>query len=374
MPGSTFLIEELDLLGGVRPPGGFQRFEWDEDHRNIPYKPWTFGVQQRNVRTDYPGADDPTTQVLGPNFTPFSVEGMWDDRYNARSVSPDVRSGLTQKEFRALAGGYAVEEWQRFEMMVRRGNMVRITFESVVIQGLVENFEVDYHDSSMIGYRFTFSPHHRQPGGFFQLRSSPRTVLNVQQLRDEVYEELSDAQALHEFAPTTNLVGTLYLDVDELMDRWAEKLAEIDIAIDQRQIVPDQDVAAALLRMAQLFYGMSAVGLELLDLLYATDSDEALGFENGQDTIKYNVWAKGIQYQARRMIVVGHRAAAELQQRANPNALALYRPYEGEHLYAIANRFYGNAASWRAIADRNGLVTYTLEGTELLIIPEVNVK
>jgi hypothetical protein len=120
-----------------------------------------------------------------------------------------------------------------------------------------------------------------------------------------------------------------------------------------------------------MFYTMGTTGQELLDLLYATDADEALNYENGEGVLLYNLWARGLMYQARRMVVVGRRAAGELQQRAEPNALALYRPEAGEHLYAISNRFYRTKESWRAIAKRNGLTTYTLTGEELLVIPEV---
>lgn len=371
MPGATFLIEELNLLGGVEPPGGFQRFEWDEAHQNIPLKPWTFGVEQRTVRTDYPGADDPTEQILGPNFSEFSVEGVWDDRYNAYEVSEDLRRTATAETIRGLSGGYAVAEWKRFELMVRRGNVVRITFEDVVIQGVITDFELQYFHQHRIGYKFTFSPHHRQPGGFFALKRSPRTVLNAQQLRDEVGEEVTEALALHELAPTTSLIGTIYADTDELVGEWVSKLAEIDTAISQRQLSPELEPTAALFRLAQQFYTMSVIGQQVLDLLSATDADEALSYMSGDKVLLYNVWARGLMYQGRRMVVTGRRAASELQQRAEPNAIALYRPQADEHLYSISNRFYRTKDSWRAIAKRNGLTTYKLTGDELLIIPEV---
>jgi hypothetical protein len=370
MPGSTFLIEELNLLGGAQPPGGFQRFEWSEQRQSIPTRPWSWGVHQRTVRTDYPGADDPTEQVLGPNFTPFTVEGVWDDRYNPIQTGVEFVDG--ERTGFLDPGGYAVDEWRRFEAMVRRGNVVRITFEAVVIQGVITDFEVDYHHGNRIGYRFTFSPHHRQPGGFFAIRRSPRTVLNASQLRDEVSTELAEAFALHERAPSTMLVTSLFLDADALMTTWADDLAMIDTAIEQRRLTPEVEPTAALLRIASLFYGMSTTGQALLALLYQTDADEALTYESGDGALLYNLWARGVMYQARRVALVSRRAASELQQRAEPNAIALYRPQEGEHLYEIANRFYRTKSSWRHIAKRNGLVSFTLEGTELLIIPEVN--
>lgn len=372
MAGATFMITELNTLGGAPPPGGYQKFEWDEAHRSIPEKPWSAGVHQRTKRTDYPGADDPTEQVLGPNFTPFTLRGSWDDRYNSYGVSDEIIRTGTPGEIRELSGGYAVQERDRFKEMVRRGNLARISFEQETFVGIITDFDWDYFHRALIGYSFTVSPHHQQPGGYFALKRSPRSVLNVQQLRSEVGAELDEALTVHARAPEHSLVGTIFLDAEAIVGDWTAALTEIDTAIEQRQLTPELEPTASLLRLAQQFYTMGTIGVDVLDLLHATDADEALNYESGGRTILYDYWARGLMYHARRMVVVGRRAAAELQQRAEPNALGLYTPQAGEHLYKISTSFYGTADHWRAIAKRNGLDSYTLTGEELLIIPEVN--
>ena len=370
MPGATFTIEELNLLGGATPPGGYQKFEWDEAHRNLPLKPWSAGVHQRTKRTDYPGADDPTEQILGPNFKPFTLRGAFDNRYNAPTFT-DRTLGEIAIALRTMVG-YAVFERNRLKEVVRRGNLVRISFEQEIFVGIITDLDWDYHHKGLIGYSFTVSPHHQQPGGFFALKRSPRSVLNVQQLRSEIATELEAALAIHEQAPKYALIGTIFLDAEAILDQWTTQLAAIDTAIEQRQLTPELEPTASLLRLASQFYTMGTIGVQILDLLSATDADEALSYQSGENTIRYNFWARGLMYQARTMVVVGRRAAAELQQRAEPNSIALYTPQYNEHLYKISTRFYGTADHWRAIAKRNGLDSYTLTGDELLIIPEVN--
>ena len=375
---NQFVIEELNPLGGKTPPGGFARFEWDHKRRNIPRQPWSFGIHQRSVRTDYPGADDPTEQVLGPQFTPFTLEGRWDDRYNPLEPIPSVNAPADRREGRPSipdivrrVRGYAKAEREKFEAMVRRGNPVRITFEDITVQGIITDCQFDYRRSWDIGYSFTVSPHHRQPGGFFALKRSPRSVLNAKQLRNEVNAEVEDAAMTHERAPQSRLAGTLYQVVDTLVTEWSSQIGVIDEAIEQRNLSLETEANTALLRLGAAFLSLSSTGAQLIHVLRSEDSAEALDFERPTGVLDYDVWARALMSTARRIVVTSQRAASEIQQRAEPNAIALYRPQEGEHLYAISNRFYKTPHNWRTVFERNGLSSTTLTGEELLVIPEV---
>lgn len=379
MPGRDFLMEEINSLGGATPATGrFERFVWTAKNRNIPFMPWRFGVTQRTVRTDYPGADDPTEQILGPNFTPFTLQGKWDDRYNPLSrLDPNdegdrrIINSLDGKEARARLGGYARIEQKRFEDMVRRGNQVRITFENLTIIGIVTDAEFDYRREWDIGYEFTFSPHHRQPGGTFALKRSPRSVLNATQLLNEVSGLVDEVLTLHDTAPQSRLTGTIHEQVEVLLEIYVSSISDIDLSIEKRQLEPELEPNSALLRLAAIFFNLATNSVNLIDVLEADDSSEALDFESGIGQLDFDTWSRGMMDLARRIVIASQRAASELQQRAEPNALALYRPYAGESLYSVSNRFYRTAHNWRAIATRNGLDELILDGTELLVIPEV---
>jgi hypothetical protein len=367
MGDSVFIIEELNPYGGKEPPEGFARFEWTVANKNMPLQPWSFGIHQRTVRTDYPGADDPTEQVLGPNYTPFTLNGRWDNRYNQESrISPTV----TDAQRRQLGSEYAKREREKFENLVRRGNPVRITFGDLTVQGIITDCVFEYRRTWDIGYSFTVSPHHRQPGGFFALKRSPRTALSATQLRKEVSSHVDTMTAYHAGAPQERLVLYLYPDVDAKMDEIVERLAIVDQAIEQRNLTPEVEPNTGLLRVASEFLAMSSLSQELIDILKGYSANEALDAELAMATLDFEVWARGLMATARLLVISATRAASDLQQRAKPNALALYRPYAGEHLYSVSNRFYKTPHMWREIMRRNGLTTTSLTGEELLIIPE----
>lgn len=378
MAGRTFRIEEIIPDGSIPPEGGAQVFEWDAKHKNIPLRPWSFGVVQRTVRTDYPGADDPTEQVLGPNFEEFTLQGRWDDRYNPqgsfdRNNAEDraIIEGRQVEGARNKVSGYAVTTWKAFEAMVRRGNQVRITFEQVTVLGVITRVNFDYRRAWDIGYEFTVSPHHRAPRGFFAIQRSPRAVLNARQLRGEVSAEVDKIVAFHAAAPQARIVGATYVAVDELVEDLQTGLTSIDKAITQRNLTLEVEPDGGLLKLAALFFNQATTASSIIEVLRGLDSSEALDFEAGVGVLNFDVWSRGIMESCRRTVVFAQRAASELQQRAEPNALRFYQPQKGESLYSVSNRFYRTPHNWRTIARRNNLSSFILTGEELLIIPEV---
>lgn len=378
---SDFVIEELAPLGAAgtattSKKGAYEIFRWNAAHKSIPVKPFTFGLHQRTVRTDYPGGNEPTEQILGPNFVPFTLSGYWDDRYNMTQATRTALVGLGRNgdQIYDSIGGFARKTWKRFEAMVQRGNPVRITFESVVIEGIITDAEFDYQHEARIGYSFTLSPHHRQPGGFFRVSRSPRQALSATQLLNDLERELDEMLAIQERAPTTAMVGTIYLDAEADLDALVAGQAAIAATIEQRQLSPELEPNASLLRLSAQFYSQATLAVELISLLYATDSSEALNYEAASNVLLYDYWSRGLMYYARRMVLAGQRAAADIAQRADPNAIALYQPQAGQSLYDISNRFYGTAHQWRKIAHRNGLSSLILDGTETLVIPEVTTR
>src|ERR1700760_3127605 len=105
----------------------------------IPVQPFPLGGKQRTVRTNYPGAQQPSEQVLGPDLKPSKFSGKLDDRYNFL--------------------GYAVQEMRRLEAMFKRGNPVRIQYMSIVREGLIVDWDFGYLREWQITYAFEMSVH-----------------------------------------------------------------------------------------------------------------------------------------------------------------------------------------------------------------------
>ena len=151
---------------------------------------------------------------------------------------------------------------------------------------------------------------------------------------------------------------------------WATQLSVIDAAIEQRNLALESEANLALLRLGAAFLAMSDTAAGVIDLLKGQTSLLGLDVEQPVAVMDFDVWSRAMMSSSRNIVVVTQRAASEIRQRARPNAIALYRPQEGEHLYSVSNRFYRTPHNWRVIYERNGLESTTLTGEELLIIPE----
>lgn len=346
-PQAAFVIETIGKMPAGRKP---VRFEWYAENRNMPFRPWSFGLDVTTSRADYPGTiNSPTEQVLNVRLTEFSLSGRWSDKWNEP--------------------GYAIKTWRAFEDLAGLGVMVRCSYRSVYVDGLIKNAQFTYMHEAEIGYSFTFSPHHREPGQ--PLQSSPRTVLNASQLLDEIVTVRDTISEFHDNSPRFFISGTLWQDVDDVLSDLNSTIGLLANVITQRIILPETEPSSALKRLAAVFRLSRTHAESLEGLLEPVRPDTSLTYEGGIQILSFEVWAKGILSHAKRLIVYAERASREMLSRAEPNAIALYRPHADEHLMKISNEFYGTPFNWKRIATRNNLGSaLTMTGEELLIIPE----
>jgi nucleoid-associated protein YgaU len=75
---------------------------------------------------------------------------------------------------------------------------------------------------------------------------------------------------------------------------------------------------------------------------------------------------------ARLAIVGADEAERDMRTRAKASPRAIHRPYAGESLYRISERYYGTPSAWRRIYEANNLSSLVLAGTEELLIPEAS--
>lgn len=351
MAAGTFIIQERPELGGFTPRGGAVRFEWTAANRNAPVQPWPGGVTQRTKRTDYTGADEPTEQVLGPNFKPFTLRGTWLDKYNAP--------------------GYAVETWRAFLAMVRRGNVCEFSFKSQAFFGIITDFDWDYRREYDIGYSFTVSVHRRPGLDELSARVAGGVIQDASSLVSKLGERINTRMVeIQTERPTEQLAGDISLTVGEDFDSLQSSIAEFEEIVEQRILQPGADAATALRRAVAA--GDITIGRAqtLLNRLGSIASDVNLSYQTALGVLDIETWSRGLAAQARLSVFDAYDARQQLDEQVEPNAVALYRPYQNESLYSISNRFYGTPHNWRLIKERNRLPSSNLDGTELLIIPE----
>lgn len=362
MANGVFVITELPSAGDPAVADLGERFEWTADSkpsapfdgmrgggaRACPLKPWHMGTEHHTVRTDYPNAIKPSEQMLGPRKKPQVFKGYWDDRYNGH--------------------GYAEAELARFEAMVDRGNGIRWQYGTQVFEGVITSFDPEWRAAWRIEYEFTVSVHGRA-GATDPTRvpiTPPDTSTSLDNF-DLAVQAMLDADDL---APRHAIAGSLADDVTEILTATVDNRETLAATIDQRDLAPPEQPIDAFTRIATQFRTGRDTAFSLLARLEQVRADSDMATQTAMSVLDFEDWIRSLRWSARIAMgaaLTGDRAATE---RAEPDARRLYRPQTGEHLYAISRKFYGTPHGWKLIYDRNALASFTMDGTEMLIIPE----
>lgn len=363
MARHTFIITELKNAADPATADEGERFEWTSDRdpvrafdgatgggaRACPIKPWTIGGMLRKVRTDYPGARSPSVQVLGPARKPFTLSGRWDDRYNGE--------------------GYAVAEMLRFEKMCQRGNLCRFQYGSQVLEGIIDDWDFPIQRLWDIDYSFTVDVHQRPEEA--DNNRSPATPSDPMALLDDFDVAVQSMLEADSLAPRGLVAGTLADDVTEQLVEVTGARSGLAATIDNRDSNPPEQPVDAFTRIATQFRAGRGAAYDLVLRLSAVRADLDMGvMGTAMSVLNFEDWVRSMRFAARIAMGKGRAGDMAATERAEPNAVRLYRPAQGEHLYAISRKFYGTPHAWKLIYDRNSLSSFELMGNETLIIPE----
>jgi hypothetical protein len=358
----TELAKQAITTPGITDGAGFAAsgsvFEWTAEAQSSPRNSWRFGVHLRTARDDYPGSDQPVEQVLGPNYTPFTLVGVWDDRY--------------------MGAGRAVATQRAFEQLVQRGNLCRFELDGLSISGLITDAEFEYFRSWRIGYSFTVSPHYRVIGG--DVRRQPllveASIKTPRDYADKIASIVADVLSAQAFAPTSIARGGFVASFGDVVGRIVDQSAALTASTVSRVFTAgdDSNSSTSILRVVQACTGLRALAFELqrkAQLAVNYGATGALPYEDALGQLAFEVWTKSLSSSAQRLALECFTAARDLRRFAQLGTLALYAPYAGESLYGISSRFYNTPHEWRRIADRNRLTQLLLTGSERLVIPSL---
>lgn len=361
MARGVFIITELPSSDPGSADLG-ERFEWTADTnatvefngqtgggaRACPVKPWELGGEQRTVRTDYPNAKTPSEQILGPRRKPFTLRGKWLDKWNG--------------------DGYALAEMERFEAMCERGSLVRFQYGTRVLEGIITSWSFPYERDPVIPYEFTVSVHNRpEKKNTSRAPETPKDPLTSLGEFDTAVQAMIDADSL---APRSVVGGTLADDVTDSIVESVNAREAVAATIDSRDVRPIEQPVDAFTRIATQFRQGRAAAYNMILRLSPVRADLDMGAQTALGVLQFEDWIRSLRYAARIVMGKGREGDRAATERADPSAVRLYRPQAGEHLYAIARKFYGTPHAWRLIAERNALTSVELLGTETLIIPE----
>ncbi len=383
----TFRITELKRDGTGAYIATPVAFAWDQATRTIPEGVWEWHVKQRTVREEYGHGVEPTEQVLGRSFQPFTLKGEWNDHY--------------------AGAGYANRTWQAFEDMVSRGGLVRIEMDEIVFHGIITDFIPAYYRRTKVGYTFTLSPHYRRkPGDEFGVTAqAPQS--SMKDFSAEINRLVAIALVQHAALRTDrqrgSLLGTVG-KVSSLLLGMFDAAAGIErqitgyakgvigapaafasgvatgaegVASGARAIAalapPSAVVAGPLVsyasRLSSSFATIRGQAVELLTATRDVQSIDLEAYPSVVDVLSNEAWVRGIRSSARLIALKVIEADRQIRLLDEAKILALYRPRKGQSLYEISDIFYSTARNWRLIWNRNGLTSFGLTGLELLIIP-----
>lgn len=359
MANGTWVIQEMRQLGtgGLTAADDGERFIWTADPippdpakggaRAAPRDTWKFGTTVNTVETVYPGSRTKSEQIISPTPKPFTLNGVWNDRYNFP--------------------GYAVAEMKRFEAMVRRCRMVLIQFQQQAFYVLIKETEYDYKYDWRIGYQFSVSVHDR-PEDFQVADRSPPSPRTPEQAYDEAAIVNDAIRAANKNAPASAMKSTALASVTDKLSNASATLNGISATIDSRKgaLQPVGDFR----RMASQFRILQGDCSGVLNSLVGVRSDIDLGIRTAISVLDFENWSRDVRAHCRLLAFGSQRSARDLEERQEPAGTSVYRPRKGESLYHVSRKVYGTPHGWRLIAERNNLHTLELDGTETLIIPE----
>lgn len=337
-------------------------FTFARENFSAPRGPQQFGVQLRTARQDLPGAEEPVEQVLGWNYTPFTVTGVWDDRH--------------------AGTGYAEQTRRDFEDMVKRGNLIKYQFEQVSVRGLITNFNVNWKRADYIGYNFTISPHYRYRGETVRVDANPvkkvvtdpKTSVAKARAALELLKADQDLASLRNNARVRSLLkSTAFSDINTSISAVETGVTRAEATVQNEILQPGIDASNALNRGAAAMASVKTAVSSLVSTTRSIIASSTMSTSSLVESLKFETWNRSLTGDALLLGLEADNTQRDFKLRSQPKPKRLHRVCQGESLYQISTLYYGTPFHWRDILLANNLNTIVLSGGELLTIPEIKI-
>jgi hypothetical protein len=344
-----FVITELRRTGAGVLEATPTIFRWDADTRTAPHGDIEQQLQVKTVRTEYPGSDEPTEQVLAATWQPFDLGGEWQDRHAGQ--------------------GFAMATYRDFARMVLRAPLVRLQLEQWSIIGLITNLRLSYVWEKRVAWTATISPHVHETVGSARtagkiLQPSSRPPREHAAIVEDAAADLRAASDAARLLPTT---GTTTQDAGIQLDLVDANVDRLNVSVAAGLEI---DATAKLQSIAGQFRATRDASISASVSLRPVRSGTLAGFDDAVLWLRLDEYARSSQANQRALALSAQEAEDEARNTAQARPLAIYRPAAGESPYRISARFYGTPNEWRRIWEFNALDTFVLTGEEELVIPQ----
>lgn len=353
------VVTELQRVGNSLQPTGVE-FKFARENFSAPRGPQQFGVELRTFRADLPGAEEPVEQVLGWNYKPFTVKGVWDDRH--------------------AGSGYAEQTRKDFEALVKRGNPVRYQFEQISITGLIKEFDTLYVRKDYQTYSFTISPHNRYQGETVRVDvnktrkifTDPKNAVKKAREGLDAIKKAQEIASAKTNARVQQLLNSgVFAQLNSSISTLETFITNAEQLVEKEILGPAENATKALNRGAQVMLSAKTAVATLLSQQKSLQASTSMSIDNLVENLKFENWQRTLAGSARQFVVTSEQSRRDFAYRAQPKPKRLHRVRQGESLYQISTRYYGTPHHWREILAANKLSSIVLQGGELLEIPEI---
>lgn len=362
-----FFLEEMRRTGDGSVVVGDVYFKWTVEKRSAPRESLDYEISQRTIREDYPGGQEPTEQVLGHRYEPFTIHGVWQDKYNF--------------------SGFADQQRGDVEELIKRGNICRMTIDNLRFYGIITKLKISYRYASRIGWEITLSPFGTMPPGWAAIAYYPKAfdIGNNAAAMEALITAAENKHRLNQNSVQQFTIGSIYLAVAEWLNTIRERMNTLTNLVEGRILsVTDPglvrgelekvagvglEMRSSVQRIQSACEQMKAESWNVITTLSSETTDDTLAYLTAMNELDYEDWARYQATTARNLFLLAAQSADELAKLNRPDIIAVYKPHRGENLYSISQKFYGTPHRWQEIMDRNDLFSFVLSGSEVLIIP-----
>lgn len=340
--------------------------------RALPFRPFTLKTKQRVEITELPGSPVATGNVFGGGRDRTSCRGKWSTKYLGEQVAIAGTSNLsTPMTVDGQRIETVVDAVALFETLVMEGQLVRVTWDAQVREGLLEEFEPGWHNRNDIEWSMSFA------------WISAGEVLGPPSVTEEA--SVGDAATIFErrlgglksasvasfptnpdfneaiAARLTKITGVVGQVSDTVSSLTSQTLRPYDAA--RRTVALTNTLVAECRAMRD-----EVEAVPPRTLLVDVGPVEALSLGAVVAALAYT---REMQRQARALEREAIIRRAAMAAAIGRDLAGTYTARAGDDLRDVSRKFYGTPFEWRRLLTFNSLGTTALTAGQLVLVPRI---
>lgn len=313
---------------------------------DLPNSPLELGTETSLQVTDYGGRNARSVQVVGDKHKPIVLSGRWRGQQSGDRLRP-----------RQLV--------QQFEALRARASLLRFEWGPYQRWGFL-SFDHTHLLDDDITFEIRFEVLYDKPPASltvepYKLAPGDQSV-GVSQAGDRVAALVGN--------PPIWALGSYVLTLSNAVAGFQNKIAEGVGILDG--ITSYAEISSDRLRQATQALGNALDGASTLvaRTIGATEDTAATLAASPAEALAVVRWTEDVELETRRLRLFLVELLRALVDAQRPAAARRHVVRDGETLYTIATRFFGDFSGWIAIADANGLTLPVVAAGTVLLIPD----